>query len=669
METFELILFLLAVILASTVFAQFIPRVSLPLVQIGLGIVVALLSVTPIQFHVDPELFLILFIAPLLFDESRHVNKRDLWNNKGSIISLAIGLVLVTVLVVGFVLHWFIPSLPLAAAFALGAALGPTDAVAVSALSKDVSLSPRQKSLLSGESLINDASGVVSFQFAIAAAVTGTFSIAEASETFTFSFLGGIVAGLVLGAIGMIILRLVRERGLESTTTHVVFELFLPFIIFLIAEHLHVSGILAVVAAGLLITLFPQRLTPVVSRLNIISKNVWEVVVFIINGVLFVLLGAELPRAFMAEWDTEHATSNLELIGYVLLVTFLIVGIRFIWVVCMEVLRRDPTSKKPLLKITGPLLRDSLVTTLAGPKGAISLSIAFTIPAVVSSGAAFPYRDFLIFIASGTILCTLLLANYLVPVLSPKKEYDKEERRVIDIDVKILQNVVRELRANQTAETAVATGIVVRHYKDRIRHLRQQEADNATLKKLRIETIGFQEGALTEMIQTGEVNPKTAKAYLKRLNRMKEMLARSKRAKSLFDAVSFWKKGARRLKNDPASLSNEEKSHALKIAVEQKTIAYLEDRLKTPDPKEKKCLEAILAEHKSNLVELTAETDLFTHSSPRQALGYVKDVESEALRIELGEIQQMYEDDLLDREEAASLREEVYLMQANLNSL
>ncbi|MEI2999073.1 MAG: cation:proton antiporter [Senegalimassilia faecalis] len=160
MEMLEFVLLLLAAVLVSAVLDQMMPRVSLPLVQIAIGAIVILLVGTPVDVAIDPELFLVLFIAPLPFDESRHASKRGLWDNKGSIVSLAIGLVIVTVLVVGFVLNWIEPSIPLAAAFALGAALGPTDAVAVTALGKDIRLTGRQKSLLSGEALINDASGV-----------------------------------------------------------------------------------------------------------------------------------------------------------------------------------------------------------------------------------------------------------------------------------------------------------------------------------------------------------------------------------------------------------------------------------------------------------------------------------------------------------------------------
>lgn len=202
MEMLEFVLLLLAAVLVSAVLDQVTPRVSLPLVQIALGAVIILLVGAPVDVAIDPELFLVLFIAPLLFDESRHASKRGLWDNKGAIVSLAVGLVLATVLVVGFVLNWLEPSIPLAAAFALGAALGPTDAVAVSALGKDIRLSSRQKSLLSGEALINDASGVVSFQFAIAAAITGSFSLANAAQSFAINFFGGIAVGLVVGLAG-----------------------------------------------------------------------------------------------------------------------------------------------------------------------------------------------------------------------------------------------------------------------------------------------------------------------------------------------------------------------------------------------------------------------------------------------------------------------------------
>ena len=188
MEALMLALLLLAAVLASSVIDQLVPKISSPLIQILLGLGIALLASTQIKIELDDKLFLVLFIAPLLYDEAKNIDKGSLWRNRRPVVSLAIGLVVATALIVGFAVNWLVPSISLFAAFALGAALGPTDAVAVASLSKETSISARSKSILEGESLINDASGIVSFQFAIAAAVTGTFSLIDATADFLSSF-------------------------------------------------------------------------------------------------------------------------------------------------------------------------------------------------------------------------------------------------------------------------------------------------------------------------------------------------------------------------------------------------------------------------------------------------------------------------------------------------
>lgn len=236
MASFEIILLLLGCMLASSVFGQVLPRVSLPLAQIALGTVVGtLVTQDPTEVLGDPELFLVLFIAPLLFEESRHANKEALLRNWAPVTSLAVGLVVVTTLVVGLAFHAVMPSIPLAAALALGAALGPTDAAAVAAMGADVTLTERQKSLLSGEALFNDASGVVCFEFAIAVAVGGAFSLSDATATFFLDFFGGVLVGLVLAVAVMFVLGRIRALGLETPTEFVLFEVCMPFATFLIA--------------------------------------------------------------------------------------------------------------------------------------------------------------------------------------------------------------------------------------------------------------------------------------------------------------------------------------------------------------------------------------------------------------------------------------------------
>ena len=694
MEMLEFVLLLLAAVLVSAVLDQMMPRVSLPLVQIAIGAIVILLVGTPVDVAIDPELFLVLFIAPLLFDESRHASKRGLWDNKGSIVSLAIGLVIVTVLVVGFVLNWIEPSIPLAAAFALGAALGPTDAVAVTALGKDIRLTGRQKSLLSGEALINDASGVVSFQFAIAAAVTGAFSLVDAAQSFAISFFGGIAIGLIAGFLALLAMKAIRGYGYESITVHVVFEVFTPFIVFLAAEHFGTSGILAVVAAGLLITLLPQKPTPVAARLKIASNSVWETLVFVINGVVFVMLGMQLPKAIMPSWRSDEVSSLL-LCGLVLLVTALVVGVRFIWVLVME--RCDSSAKRHAGK---QLVRDALVTTLSGPKGAVTLSIIMTIPFTLSTGEAFPQRDTLIFLASGVILCTLLLANFVVPVLAPKDDSpdETEEQDVNAVTIDILKRVIRQLREQKTPQNESSTQIVIRQYSERIKRLRRQNTSAPRLVELRAGALAAQTRMVEARMQSGDLTREEGSRELERLNSARRLLMRAHtRREKLGEVWSRVKVGVmhacrnldrmvRHVVDDELQL---ERSRQLRIELEECALNYYLGRMDDADLEVADGAGVLAAECRSTLSFLRAANEPAVlaranvagsvigvdaggmrgalQSMDTQKIQVIKarvtDVEAEALRLELEEIQAMRDEGRLTRDAARELREEVYLLQ------
>ena len=314
MGTFELVLLLIVAVLASSLISQLSSKISTPLVQIAIGVIIALFVGGGIQIDIDPELFLVLFIAPLLFNEANHIDKLGFWKNRGMILSLALGLVVATTLTVGFAMNALDPSLGLAAAFALGAALGPTDAVAVTSMAGNAKLSSKQKSVLGGECLINDASGLVAFQFAIAAAVTGSFSLVDAGVEFLFSFFGGLAIGVVSGALLNAFLNFIRNIGLENRTFHVLFEVAVPFLVFLFAEHFGVSGILAVVACGIVFSISYKQTGPQTSKMNIVSSSVWDVITFALNGIVFVLLGMMLPGGMMHELENETRTLNFDLL-------------------------------------------------------------------------------------------------------------------------------------------------------------------------------------------------------------------------------------------------------------------------------------------------------------------------------------------------------------------
>ena len=250
METFELILFLLAAVIASSVLDKFLPPLSLPLVQIALGAVLALAVPTQLEWGIDPELLLILFIAPLHFNESRHVDSGALWKNRWGIASLSVGLVFAIVAACGATLHALLPAVPLAAACALGGAMGSTDAVAVTALTHDRRFGRRHEALLKGEALFNDVTGTVVFQCCLTLLATGSFSLLHAGEEFALDLFGGFFGGLVMGLLAWGLLQVLRRTGLDNPTLHVMLELLLPFVIYLAAKSLHIGAVIAVVAVS-----------------------------------------------------------------------------------------------------------------------------------------------------------------------------------------------------------------------------------------------------------------------------------------------------------------------------------------------------------------------------------------------------------------------------------
>ena len=704
MEYLVIALLYVGAVLVSSVLDQFLRGVSLPLVQMAAGVAIYFFADLPIDVTINSELFLVMFIAPLLFDESRNISNRILWDNRNTVLSLAIALVVVSVLVVGFVLHWLVPSISLAAAFALGAALGPTDAVAVASLGKTVKLGSRQKASLLGEALLNDASGIVSFQFAIAAAVTGSFSLADASWTFVVEFVGGIVLGLFLGAIAFFIMQRMRRAGVESATVHVCFELFLPFFVYLVATRFHVSGILAVVAAGLLISYIPQRMTvrsrsfsTFSTRLNIASESVWHLFSFVLNGVIFVNLGIVLSST-LAPALQENSADLFWIFSLVLILTAVIVGVRSLWILCADLLSDNPETGKRM-KLGGPAIRNALVTTLCGPKGAVSLSIASTIPFTVASGAVFPQRDLLLFLVCGVIVVTLLLANFVVPLIAPKSETDDDDELDPEYEIEMIQNVISGLKRRQTIENKQATGRVMRMYHRRLTAARRRSVSGRQLRFLRQEVLLHQRDFIKEAIAHDEVDKRLGTTYLKRVDRMLKLLTRKKtlltsnrQTQPLAGSTSTMRK----IQDQVTSTNETRKKLEFKIDVERVAVDYLELASHEPDDARVQAALALLGEHKALLSALRAQLRALDnaqgiiasvpetagqHSIVRTDTGSLHlepttdpddlpglaDVQAEGLRLELDEIQEMYESGKISQSLAREMREEIYLLQMGLS--
>lgn len=442
MQTAYTVLILLMLVGVSRLIGRVVP-LPLPLVQIAAG---ALLAWPTLGLHValDPELFLFLFLPPLLFSDGWRMPKRAFWHLRGPILTLAVGLVLFTVVGAGYFIHWLLPSVPLPVAFALAAVLSPTDAVAVSAIARNRLPTPLMH-ILQGEALMNDASGLVTFKFALAAAVTGVFSLANASVTFVLVAVGGLAIGVALSWLIGRLRAWMIARGWDDPATHVVFMLLLPFAAYVLAERVGASGILSAVAAGMMqswLDLLPRQ-----TNTRLLNRSVWSLLEFAFNGLIFLLLGLQLPDIVKAV--ASHETSLWPTLLYrgldVVAIFLVLLALRFAWVQSiwrLSVLLRRLRGKGEVTQV--PTARSCWLLTVGGVRGAVTLAGVMSVP-MLMGGDVFPERDLLIFIAAGVILLSLIVACIALPILLRGIEASSDDKR---------RNEVRDAW-RKTAEAAI----------------------------------------------------------------------------------------------------------------------------------------------------------------------------------------------------------------------
>ncbi|MFD2435896.1 Na+/H+ antiporter [Modicisalibacter luteus] len=329
MDILNLVFLLTLAVGASRIVANIIP-LPLPILQIIIG---SLLALPPfgMEVELDPEIFMMLFIPPLLFYDGWKIPKKEFTEHGGQIAAMSLLLVLVTVVGVGYFIHWLIPSIPLAASFALAAILSPTDALSVIAIAQG--RLPRHMShQLEGEAMMNDATGLVSFKIAIAAVMTGSFSLLSVSGEFLLVALGGLLIGGGLSWTVGKIKQWMTARNLYDPATYVVTILLLPFAAFFLAEHAGMSGILSAVAAGMVQS--RVDMLPVKTSTRILSRSIWEMLDFSFNGVVFLLLGLQFPGIIGRVWEAS-ATQSYEmstLVFYAVVIMALLLAIRFVFI-------------------------------------------------------------------------------------------------------------------------------------------------------------------------------------------------------------------------------------------------------------------------------------------------------------------------------------------------
>lgn len=388
-----------------------------PILLVVGGLALALIPGLPVV-RLQPDLILLLFLPPLLFRQATTASFRDFRANRLPILSLAFGLVLATAATVALVAHSLIPGLPWSAAFVLGAVLAPTDEVAVTEMGKRLPIPDRVLTILEGESLINDASALVIYRMAIAATASGVFSFSNASLQFLGVGLGGATVGLLVGVfIAGLQRRLWEDPPVENTIS-----LLTPFTAYLPAESLGVSGVLAVVTAGLYLGRQGPRL--VSSRTRQQGQGFWQMILFLLNGLLFILTGLQL-RLIRSESFVQF---DFAVLGDILAILIVILGLRFAWVFLYTYL---PRARIPGRRRRSPSFpwQHTVLIALGGIRGGISLVAALAIPLTLAGGKPFPERNLLIAISFFVILGTLLLQGLLLPWLIPRLGAEKETKR------------------------------------------------------------------------------------------------------------------------------------------------------------------------------------------------------------------------------------------------
>ncbi|MBN3056857.1 Na+/H+ antiporter [Pectobacterium brasiliense] len=544
MEIFFTILILTLVVSLSGVVTRILPfQIPLPLMQIALG---AILAWPQFGLHVDfnPELFMVLFIPPLLFADGWKTPTREFLRHGREIIGLALVLVLITVVGIGYFIYWMVPGMPLIAAFALAAVLSPTDAVALSGIVGEDRIPKKLMGILQGEALMNDASGLVSLKFAVAIAMgTMVFTVSGATLEFMQVALGGLLAGVGVTWIFGKSLRVISRWSGDDAATQIVLLLLLPFASYLIAEHIGVSGILAAVAAGMTIGQSGViRSAPLTMRMR--ANGVWSMLEFVFNGMVFIMLGLQLPdilETSVTQAELDPTVETWMLFTDIVIIYGALLLLRFCWLWVMKTYSTHIQKKRPMI-FAEFSTRELWIASFAGVRGAITLAGVLSIPLLLTDGTAFPSRYQLVFIATGVILFSLLCGVLALPfllrgvVVADKAAHAKEIRMarmaVAEVAIKSMHKMEERLAADrdENIDEQVLKEVSARVIGNlRRRLIDKDDPENGLLienleRRFRLTALNSERAELYHLRATQQISNETLQKMLRDLDLMEALL-------------------------------------------------------------------------------------------------------------------------------------------------
>lgn len=503
------------ILIVSNATNKLIPTLPLPLIQIVLGIGIGFLLPNS-EYHLDTELFLALVIGPLLFREAEEADITSILKHWRIIAFLIFPVIFISTLSLGWMAHLMWMGIPLAACMAVGAALGPTDLVAFASLSERFSFPKRISNILKGEGLLNDASGLVAFRVALAAWTTGVFSLGQASWDLAISILGGFAVGIVTAAINRGLQKLLLSIRATDIASELILELSLPLLTFFIAEEIHVSGIIAVVVAGILKASRFKKITLLEAKVDTVTHTVWNTVNFVLNGSVFVLLGMELEMISEPILRTPFY-NNLLLIVTVLLLTGLLFLIRFLMVYGFYWYRGFQLKKS-----IDKYLKDALLLTFSGVKGTVSIATILLIPTHLE--AEYPV---LLFLVAGVTLCSFLLGLLILPKLSEDKEESNDHLMHIAILNDVVMLLEKELTVTKQKGPLYAA---IDNYHGRIENMILSQEDKATQRdweQLKLLILSIENDGLEQAYEEGKIRDRSYHVYQRYLRSMEQKVNRN----------------------------------------------------------------------------------------------------------------------------------------------
>lgn len=518
MEVVYIIVALLLAIVISDILSKVFPKVPVIFFQVIIGVLISYLPFFEV-FELNPELFMIIIIKPLIFSEAQKFSMDELKKYFNPIVSLSVPLVIVTVFVTVILINLIFPNIPIFTIFILASMVIPTNSGVIKSISENLQFPKDALHILEGESLFNDSIGILMFDLALSASIANTFHLHESIFEFIYVILGGLIVGLILGFIISHLRCWLVKNNFENAPMMVIIQIITPFVVYVIAEeYIHVSGILAVIISGMVHGYEKPILNLKSTKLQVISDSTWNVIDYVLDGLVALMLGISLPEVII-NISIYNLKEFRNLILISVLVYLVVAILRFLWVTL------QPNIFKEKEENNISKFKNGLIYALSGVRGTITLVIAFSIPIITDAGEVFLFREELIFIAAMVILISLITPTIIFPMIIPKKDENDNEYDFNEIRKKMINHTIFEMENNNKYKDDYSLTIALKILRDQLIFLDDeytQRGNREEIEKILDETVKIRIKATEELVNQNKISKNIGlfyKRYLMHLNK------------------------------------------------------------------------------------------------------------------------------------------------------